>query len=89
MDRAGIGRPRKNESAWHTILSGNSNMISPAMRLSDRLPESVFVVPSQKISFTGLEFSVGWKQGATALPIPKGEMEIRETIQMGVEVLKI
>jgi hypothetical protein len=40
----------KKESAWQTIMSGFSNMISPAMCLL--LPVKILVVPSQKISFT-------------------------------------
>lgn len=64
MPKAGTGWPMKKESAWQTILSGHSNMISPAICF----PVRVLVVPSQKISFTD-ELGFCWKHGETAFPI--------------------
>lgn len=64
MARTGTGRPMKNESAWHTILSGNSNMICPARCF----PVRTRVVPSQKTNFTD-DLELCLKHGETALPM--------------------
>ena len=76
MLKAGTGWPMKNESAWQTILSGHSNMISPAICF----PVRVLVVPSQKISFTE-ELGFGLKHGETAFPM--GERERKKKKKMG------
>lgn len=83
MAKAGMGCPMKKESAWQTIVSGNSNMMSPAMCL----PLRDLVVPCQKISFTEDEdgdddideILFCLKHGAiAAFPIEENEEIVRE-----------
>ncbi len=84
MPKAGTGWPMKKESAWQTILSGHSNMISPAICF----PVRVLVVPSQKISFTD-ELGLRWKHGETAFPIRERreiEEDISEQRSMGLSL---
>ena len=71
MAKAGTGWPMKKESAWQTILSGNSNMTSPAMCF----PVRILVFPPHKISFTK-DLVFGWKHGETELPIWLSEREM-------------
>lgn len=54
----------KNESAWHTIWSGNSNIISPATLFSVR----ILVAPPWNINFTD-ELDSGLQHGDNAFPI--------------------